>query len=121
MAVKKLKKSLLETTLITIVRFVLSVKATLSTRGNSTQRRLKKQERKAEKKAVDRKRKSSLGKAFKFSLTPVKLKLSRGVKTPSDEDIKVLDATLRSLKAEEREDNKRKAKIENEKSTKNTK
>lgn len=116
MAVKKSQKSLLEKTLITIVRLGLSVKATRSTRGNSTQRRLKKQERKAEKKAVVRKRRSSLAKAFKFDLTPVKLKISKGVKEPSDEDLAVLDSTLRSLKAEEREDKKRKAKLENEKS-----
>ena len=71
MVVKKSKKSLLETTLITIVRFVLNVKATLNTRGNSTQRRLKKQEQKAEKKAVDRKRKSSLEKVkLKFEPLP---------------------------------------------------
>lgn len=81
MAVKKSQKSLLETTLITIVRFVLSVKATLSTRVNSTQRRLKKQERKAEKKAVDRKRKSSLEKVkLKFEALPSELKIKENIR-----------------------------------------
>ena len=70
MAERKSKRSLLETTLITIVRFVLSVKATLSTRVNSIRNRLKKPERKAEKKAVDRKRKSSLEK-FKLKFEPL--------------------------------------------------
>ena len=81
MAVKKSQKSLLETTLITIVRFVLSVKATISTRVNSTQRRLKKQERKAEKKAVDRKRKSSLEKVkLKFEALPSELKIKENIR-----------------------------------------
>ena len=81
MAVKKSQKSLLETTLITIVRFVLSVKATISTRVNSTQRRLKKQERKAEKKAVDRKRKRSLEKVkLKFEALPSELKIKENIR-----------------------------------------
>lgn len=91
MAVKKSQKSLLRTTLITIVRFGLSVKATLSTRGNSTPRRLKKPERKAEKKAVDRKRKSSLEK-FRLKFEPL----------PSELDIK---KKIRRVKREKRTKN----------------
>lgn len=81
MAVKKSKISLLEKTLITIVRFGLNVKATLSTRGNLTQRRLKRQERKAEKKAVDRKRRSSLDKVkLKFEALPSELKIKENIR-----------------------------------------
>jgi hypothetical protein len=81
MAVKKSKISLLEKTLITIVRFGLNVKATLSTRGNLTQRRRKRQERKAEKKAVDRKRRSSLDKVkLKFEALPSELKIKENIR-----------------------------------------
>ncbi len=81
MVVKKSKISLLEKTLITIVRFGLNVKATLSTRGNLTQRRRKRQERKAEKKAVDRKRRSSLDKVkLKFEALPSELKIKENIR-----------------------------------------
>lgn len=60
MAAKKRKKSLLEKTLITIVRFGLSVRATLSTTVNSIRTRRKKPVKKAEKKAVDLKQGGSL-------------------------------------------------------------
>lgn len=60
MVVKKRKKSLLETTLITIVRFGLSVRATLSTTVNSIRTRRKNSVKKAEKKAVDLKPEDSL-------------------------------------------------------------
>ena len=56
------KKSLLETTLITTVRFGLNVRATLSTRVNSIKTRRKKPAKKAERKVKDRKRGSSLDK-----------------------------------------------------------
>lgn len=61
MATKK-KKSFLETILITIVRFGLSVKATLSTTVNSIKTRRQRRERSAEVKADAQKRKSSLEK-----------------------------------------------------------
>lgn len=60
MAVKKSQISLLEKTLITIVSFGLSVKATLSTTANSIKTRRKNSVKKAEKKAVDLKPEDSL-------------------------------------------------------------
>ena len=60
MVARKSKKSLLEKTLITIVRFGLSVKATLSTTVNSIRTRRKKPEKKAEKRVDDLKPESSL-------------------------------------------------------------
>jgi hypothetical protein len=79
MAVRKSKRSLLETTLITIVRFGLSVKRTLSTTVNSIKTRRKKPELKAEVKAVDLKLESSLAKyKLKFEdIKPPKLKLTK--------------------------------------------
>ncbi len=82
MAVKKSQKSLLETTLITIVRFGLNVGATLSTTVNSIKKRRKKPERKAERKAVDRKPENSLEKyKLEFEDVPdTKKKLKRRTK-----------------------------------------
>ena len=60
MVARKSKKSLLEKTLITIVRFGLSVRATLSTTVNSIRTRRKKPEKKAEKRVDDLKPESSL-------------------------------------------------------------
>lgn len=79
MAVKKRKKSLLEKTLITIVRFGLSVRATLSTTVNSIRTRRKKPVKKAEKKAVDLKPENSLANyKLQFEdIKPPKLKLTK--------------------------------------------
>lgn len=60
MAVKKRKKSLLETTLITIVKLGLSVRATLSTTVNSIRTRRKNSVKKEAKEVVDLKRGGSL-------------------------------------------------------------
>jgi len=60
MAEKKRKRSLLEKTLITIVKLGLNVRATLSTTVNSIRTRRKNPVKKAEKKAVDRKQGDSL-------------------------------------------------------------
>jgi len=84
MAVKKRKKSLLETTLITIVRFGLSVRATLSTTVNSIRTRRKNSVKKAEKKAVDVKQGDSLANyKLKFEETGdgvLKLRKKKGKK-----------------------------------------
>jgi hypothetical protein len=81
MAVKKSKRSLLETTLITIVRFALSVKPILSTTASSIRRKLRKPVVKAEKKADDRKRKSSLDKVkLKFEALPSELKIKENIR-----------------------------------------
>lgn len=84
MAARKSKKSLLEKTLITIVRFGLSVRATLSTTVSLIRSRQKRQERKAEKKAVAQKQGDSLAKyKLKFEETGdgvLKLKKKKGKK-----------------------------------------
>ena len=79
MAEKKRKKSLLEKTLITIVSFGLSVRATLSTTVNSIRTRRKKPVKPEEKKADDLKPESSLDKyELKFEdIKPPKLKLTK--------------------------------------------
>ena len=84
MVERKRKKSLLEKTLITIVKFGLSVKPTLSTMVNSIKTRRKKPERKAEVKAVDLKRGVSLANyKLKFEETGdgvLKLRKKKGKK-----------------------------------------
>lgn len=84
MAVKKRKKSLLETTLITIVKLGLNVKATISTTVNSIRTRRKNSVKKAEKKAVDLKPENSLDKyKLKFEETGdgvLKLRKKKGKK-----------------------------------------
>ena len=79
MAVKKRKKSLLETTLITIVRFVLSVRATLSTTVNSIRTRRKNSVKKEAKEVVDLKHENSLDKyKLQFEdIKPPKLKFKK--------------------------------------------
>lgn len=80
MVVKKSKKSLLETTLITIVRFGLRGRATLSTTVNSIKTRRKKPVKKAESEAVDRKPESSALANYKLKfedIKPPKLKLTK--------------------------------------------
>lgn len=79
MAVKKRKKSLLETTLITIVKLGLSVKATLSTTVNSIRTRRKNSVKKEAKEVVDQKPESSLANyKLQFEdIKPPKLKLTK--------------------------------------------
>jgi hypothetical protein len=98
MAVKKLKRSLLETTLITIVRFVLSVRATLSTRVNSIRTRRKKPVKKAESEVVDLKPENLLEDSeLNFVDSPRKIKIYSVIKD-FDKATKMLDEAINRLK-----------------------
>ncbi len=108
MVVKKSRRSLPERTLITIVRFGLSVKATLSTRDNSTRKKRKKPVKLVAPKAADRKQKNYLDNPLD-EMEEVPFKVSSGVSiTPEDE--KVLDITIKELEAEARADRRKKGK-----------
>ena len=82
MGVKKSQESLLRTSLITIVKLGLSVKATLSTTVNSIRTRRKNSVIKEAKEVVDQKPESSLANyKLQFEdIKPPKLKLTKKVK-----------------------------------------
>lgn len=98
MAQKRLKKNLLETILIIIVRSALSVKAIRSTPDSSIPKRRKKPVEKEAKVVSARKRGSSIRKSLSFVKTPILP--ARRKKELTEEEIKEIDANLNALTGE---------------------